>query len=167
MFEIGMLAGWLMLWGQPRWSALNKGGIVLVLALAPMVLLVWFLTPDFRRMALIWSVAYVLIFLGIGALTILWRIRSESALARHAGDATGAWAPTVWKVLPVVAKWSAGLALFSAVLVASVALVSGHFNLRMAIVSALLGILPIVPALYAACIVSAADLLTAPTRQSD
>jgi hypothetical protein len=110
MVELAVLAGWIGLWFWPRWSLLNKMGLLLLFLMLPSAAITYVLASDwFRTIIILWSI-YLVTFLALGSMCIVWRTRQDSGLAKQSRNPVGSWAPAVAKSLLGILPFFAGLA---------------------------------------------------------
>jgi hypothetical protein len=111
MMELIILALLTTLWLHPRWANLNKGGIFLVLLMAPSMVLVWWLLPSWSRTLLVWWGVYLALFLAVGGAIVLSRIGASAAFAAESREAAPGWAPVIGRA---GIQWVKRLAPFAA-----------------------------------------------------
>lgn len=100
---------------MPRWSVLNKAGVMVFLMTLPAGAIAAFFGPEMLRAnVLLWAV-YLALFLAIGALIFLMRIHTNAELARNSRAAAGKWAPFLRKSVLPPALWLGGLGALTAI----------------------------------------------------
>lgn len=164
MVEIVAIGLWVAIWFSPRWSILNKAGLIVFLSMAPSAALVWFVAPELFVTMLYWWTAYMAAFLVLGSAIIVWRIKEDRELAANSSLAAGTWSPIIAKGILSVIRVFAQLAAAGAVLMTVYLLIVGApqpwWGL---IITPLIVLGPLLPLLLLWLITKVADILMGST----